>query len=183
MLSISDINWIFNKYYGDNPELRRIVTLHSAAVARKALQIAVEKDLKLDPKDIYCASLLHDIGVVKCHAPAIHAFGELPYLNHGIEGKKILDKIGLYQYGRVCERHTGSGITAEEIKEKNLPLPPKDYLPETLLEKLICYADKFFSKSHDLQKEKSLDHIINQMQHFGPGSLSRFLELHNLFSK
>lgn len=181
MSIVSDINWLYKKYYSDNPELRRIIRIHSEQVAKKALLICKEKKLKLDPKDVFCAAMLHDIGVVKCNAPDIHSFGTLPYLQHGIEGKKILEENGLYKYAEVCSRHTGSGITSEEIQQKNLPLPLMNFLPQTLLEKLICYADKFYSKSHDLKKEKSLDEVKEQMKKFGEDSYNRFMELHSLF--
>ena len=74
---------------------------------------------------------------------------------------------------RICERHTGSGITADEIYERKLPLPEKDFLPETLEEKIICLADKFFSKSGDMQ-EKSLDTIRKELAKFGSAPLERF---------
>lgn len=182
MAGVSDINWLYNKYYGDNPPLREIVTVHSNMVAKKALEIAHRLNLNLDKKDIYIAAMLHDIGVVKCNAPDIFAHGDLPYLQHGLEGKKILEDNGLNNYANICSTHTGSGITAEEIIKNRLPLPPADYLPTTLLEKLICYADKFYSKSKDLTKEKDITRVIAQMQKFGSGPLQRFLELHSLFS-
>lgn len=182
MSKFADINWLFFKYYGDNPNLRRIVTLHSEQVAKKALKIAHEKNLPLDSKDIYIAALLHDIGVVKCNAQDIHAHGTHPYLQHGIEGKKILERHGLYKYANICETHVGAGITSSEIRQNNLPLPEKDMLPKTLLEKLICYADKFYSKSHDLTKEKSLEEVMNQIKKYGEGSFKRFMEMHALFN-
>lgn len=182
MAGIKDINWLFDKYYSDNPELRRIVTVHSEQVAKKALLIARDLKLKLDEKDIYCAAMLHDIGVVKCKAPDIYAFGESPYICHGIEGKKILESHGLYQYANVCDSHTGSGITARQIISNNLSLPVKNYLPKSLLEKLICYADKFYSKGKNLTEEKSLGEVLQQMKRHGDDSLKRFNKLHKLFS-
>ena len=181
MANVKDINFLFKKYYGDNPQLWRIVTIHSEQVARKALAISKAKHLPLDPKDIYCAAMLHDIGVVKCNAPDINAFGELPYIMHGIEGRKILEQHGLQAFASICDTHTGAGMTKESIIKNKLPLPPKDYLPTTLLEKLICYSDKFFSKSHDLKREKPLEEIVKQMEKFGPDSLQRFKVLHQIF--
>lgn len=182
MSSITDINWLFHKYYSDNPQLRRIVTVHSEQVAKKALEIARTKKLDLDPVDIYCAAMLHDIGVVKCHAPEIYAWGELPYIRHGVEGRKILEENGLHRYASICDSHTGAGISAGEIKKNKIPLPIKDYLPLSMLEKLICYSDKFFSKSNNLTREKSIEEVESQMQRFGDDSLKRFLKLHSLFS-
>ena len=67
--------------------------------------------------------------------------------------RRTATKRGYPQHARVCERHTGAGLTKREIIEQELPLPQQDFLPETTEEKLICYADKFFSKTHlDIEK-------------------------------
>lgn len=180
--SFLDINWIYTNLYGDNVKLLENVYTHSSKVAQKALKIADEKKLDLDRKIIYCAAMLHDIGVVKCYAPDINANGPLPYIQHGVEGQKILQLYGLTMFDKVCERHTGSGITAIEIKQQQLPLPHRDLLPVSLLEKLICYADKFYSKGGDLEREKSIPEIEKQLERFGESSLKRFKELHQLFN-
>ena len=83
-------------------------------------------------------------------------------------------------YARVCERHTGAGLTADDIIRQQLPLPHMDLLPETLEEKLICYADKFYSKTR-LEKEKSFEQALASMRKFGTDSETRFLNLHELF--
>lgn len=175
------INNLFSKYYKDNPELLRIVLCHSRLVARKALEIVKRKKLPLPIDDVYLAAMLHDIGVVRCNAPGIHAFGPMPYICHGIEGSKMLKENGLDKFASICERHTGSGLTADEIISENLPLPNCDFLPQTLLEKLICYADKFYSKGHDINKGKTIPNIEAQMEKFGPDALKRFRYLHTLF--
>jgi uncharacterized protein len=54
-------------------------------------------------------------------------------------------------------------------------------MPETLLERLICYADKFFSKSGDMQ-EKPLPKVMVSMTKFGPDTYSRFLKLKDEFN-
>lgn len=177
-----DINFLFKTYYSDNPELELIVTTHSEMVAKKALEIAREKNLYLDPRDIYAASMLHDIGVVKCNAPGIFARGNLPYLLHGIEGEKILKNHGLFTYAGVCSNHTGAGITKEEIIKRGLPLPAKDFIAQNLLEELICYSDKFYSKGRDLRKEKSLEEVEKEMKKFGEGPWERFKKMHIKFS-
>ena len=60
----------------------------------------------------------------------------------------MLRERGLNQHARVAERHTGTGLRKEEIIRRNLPLPHEDFVPETMEEQVICYADKFFSKTH-----------------------------------
>ena len=173
---------LFNKLYQNNPELLRIVLCQSRLVAEKALQITREKKLPLDEEDVLAAGLLHDIGVINCNAPSMGAKGKLPYICHGIEGKKILMENDFEKYASVCERHTGAGLTIQDIKMQNLPLPHIDMTPVTMLEKLICYADKFYSKSRNLEIEKTAEEVMSEMKKHGEDSLNRFLQLHSLFS-
>ena len=93
----------------------------------------------------------------------------------------MLRNHNLPRHALVCERHTGAGLSKEDIIRQNLPLPHEDFLPVTVEEKLICYADKFYSKSGDLTKEKPLDEVIRSMERHGGDSLSRFLEMHAMF--
>lgn len=173
---------IYNKYYQDNEALLAIILKHSEFVARKALLCAENKKLDIDKTLLYEAAMFHDIGVVKCNAPSIYAFGDLNYICHGVEGRKIMEGEGRNDIALVCERHTGSGLSIADIINQNLPLPRRDMLPETLIEKLVCYADKFFSKSKNIEKEKSLGKVLFQMRAHGEESLQRFLKLHEMFS-
>lgn len=177
-----DIEKIFELYYKDNPELLTTVITHSECVARKALGCLHKKGIEADYQFVKEAALLHDIGVVKCDAPAIFCYGQLPYICHGIEGRQILESLGYPNHALVCERHTGSGLTCEDIVRQSLPLPVRNMCPVTIEEKVICYADKFFSKSGNLKEEKSLERVVSQMKKFGDDSLARFLDLHSLFS-
>ena len=105
---------------------------------------------------------------------------------HGLLGAEMLREYGkkhscdLEVYALICERHTGSGLTASEIEAQNLPLPRRYLLPETKEEKLICLADKFFSKSGSMS-EKSMEKVYKSMAKHGDGPLLRFMELCHLF--
>jgi uncharacterized protein len=46
-------------------------------------------------------------------------------------------------------------------------------LPESLEEQLICFADKFFSKTHP-EKEKTVDKIKKGLSKHGKESVERF---------
>jgi len=126
--------------------------------------------------------MLHDIGICLCDARNIFCEGIKPYLAHGILGASMLREYGLRHHvdmeplARICERHTGSGLTNQQIRQQNLPIPQGDYLPKSMEEKLICLADKFYSKSGDM-KEKSLDNIICSMKKFGDDSVNRFIKM------
>ena len=50
-------------------------------------------------------------------------------------------------------------------------------MPETLLERLVCYADKFYSKSGDM-KRKTLPRVIASMERISQSTLDRFMKLH-----
>ena len=119
--------------------------------------------------------------IIATDAPGIGCHGTVHYLRHGVEGARILRADGMPEWlARVAERHTGAGITAHDIAVQNLPMEPGDYLPETLLEKLICYADKFYSKSGDM-KRKPIERVRASLSRFGSGSATRFEALVDLF--
>lgn len=173
---------ILNKYYEEGTALLDLLLTHSEMVARKALDVAEAANLNIDREFVYNAAMLHDIGIFKCNAKGIYCYGDEPYIRHGLIGGELLRKEGVDEaYARVCERHTGSGLTAKEIAETGMPLPHIDLLPETIEEKLICYADKFYSKSGNPREEKSLDRVRASMAKFGSDSLSRFDSLHTSF--
>ena len=178
---MTDYEKIIDKYYDKDSRLRTILTVHSRLVADKALECARRKSLDVDMRFIEEAAMLHDIGIFRCDAPDIECHGTLPYICHGIEGRKILEAEGLPRHALVCERHTGSGLTVEDIVRQNLPLSHRDMTPLSLEEKLICYADKFYSKSGDIEKEKPLDKVILSMSRHGEDTLKRFMDLHHLF--
>lgn len=173
---------IYHIYYKDNPQLLATVATHSECVARKALAVIHQKGIEADEEFVREAALLHDIGVVRCNAPSIFCYGSLPYICHGIEGRAILDSLGFPRHALVCERHTGSGLTVEDIESQDLPLPRRDMCPLSIEEKAICYADKFYSKSGNLTLEKPIEKIVAQMEKFGDKALARFLELHSIFT-
>ena len=91
-----------------------------------------------------------------------------------------LSKDEIEPFARVCERHTGAGLTKEDIINQGLPLPAQDFLPETTMEKVICYADKFFSKTHP-DREKPLEKVLKSLKRFGDDNVVRFMEWHKLF--
>ena len=85
------------------------------------------------------------------------------------------------RHALVCERHTGAGLSVEDIISQSLPLPHRDMLPLSIEEKLICYADKFYSKSGDIRREKPFDKVVESMRRHGEDTLERFMQLHELF--
>jgi len=178
---------IIGHFYPEDTPLRRLLLKHSTQVRDKAMSILeAQPSMDVDADVVRSGALLHDIGIIKCHAPKILCGGDAPYISHGIQGAAMLRDYGrrngidLEACARICERHTGSGITAQEVIQQRMPIPPRDYLPETLEEKLVCLADKFFSKSGDMHEEGP-EQVRAELSRFGEGSLSRFNEMMRLF--
>ncbi|MCD8297126.1 MAG: HDIG domain-containing protein [Prevotella sp.] len=166
---------LIDKYYSGNQELKNILIAHSKSVANKALEVAAaHPELNLDCDFLLEAAMLHDIGIIRTDAPGIKCYGTEPYIRHGVIGAEMLRAEGLPRHARVCERHTGAGLSLEEITSQNLPLPHIDLLPETLEEQLICYADKFFSKTK-LGRERTVEQVERSIEKFGQQGLERFL--------
>lgn len=172
---------IIRKYYTPGTPLYDTLIAHSEKVRDKALECIRRRSLEVDIDFVAEAAMLHDIGIFRCNAPDIYCVGDLPYICHGIEGSKILEAEGLPRHALVCERHTGAGLTVEDIRGQHLPLPLRDMTPLSTEEKVICYADKFYSKSGDIRQEKPLEKVISSMRRHGDDTLRRFLELHAMF--
>ncbi|MCM1520550.1 MAG: HDIG domain-containing protein [Lachnoclostridium sp.] len=145
---------IIDRYYPAGTLRRDIYLRHCRSVADLALEIAGRKCPDLDRAEVEAAAMLHDIGIFLTDAPDIGCTGKEPYLAHGVLGAQLLRSIGAPEtWARVAERHTGTGITSQEILSRSLPLPPGDYMPESELERLVCYADKFYSKSGTMERK------------------------------
>ena len=107
---------------------------HIEMVTKKALKIGrnlKEKGFNVDLELLEVGSYLHDIGRSVTHG-----------VGHAVESVRILKGLGFSEpVIKLVERHVGAGITAEEAGR--LGLPKKNYIPETLEEKILSYADKF----------------------------------------
>jgi uncharacterized protein len=172
---------LLSGYYSGQAEAFRILKEHSEDVARKALHIArSHPGMDLDLTFIEEAAMLHDIGIFLCHAPDICCYGTFDYICHGYLGAGIVRSEGYPRHALVCERHTGAGISLDEIVARNLPLPRREMIPLSPEEQLICFADKFFSKTHPGQ-EKSIDKIMSGLSKYGNEACLRFAGWCELF--
>lgn len=172
---------IIDKYYPVENELKHILMVHSRQVANKAVQIAERHpELGADRQFMEEAAMLHDIGIFRCGAAGIQCFGTEPYICHGTIGAALLREEGYARHARVCERHTGAGLSLHDIIAQNLPIPHHDLLPETIEEQIVCYADKFFSKTK-LHQEKTVEQAIRSLSKFGDEGVARFVKWSEIF--
>lgn len=124
---------------------------HCKAVSRNALMIANKIKSKghyVDLNFLEIAALLHDIGRSKIHG-----------ISHGIEGAKILKDFP--DIARVCESHIGAGLTKDEAV--SLGLPEKNYLPETLEEKIIAHADNITEGNRIIPIERTIKKLESRL--------------------
>lgn len=184
---------IIDKFYPADDNLRRLLVHHSRQVADRALLIARRHpELEVDPIFLENAAMLHDVGIFLTDAPSIFCTGTEPYLLHGRLGAELLRREAaaegtpegerqlLERLARVCERHTGTGLTAANIREQHLPLPEQDFFPETLEEQIVCYADKFYSKSHP-ERERTVEQTAQSLEKFGHEGVEKFLVWAEMF--
>lgn len=163
-----DYQAIIDKYYPEGTRLRDIYMKHAVDVANLAEELRARHLPQLDPAEVRAAAMMHDIGIFLTDAPGIDCHGSEPYLRHGPLGAELLRREGAPEWmARVAERHTGVGIG--------------DLVPQTPLEQLVCYADKFYSKSGTMQR-KTLQQVERSMARYGADNLAAFRRLRRAIS-
>lgn len=176
-MKIIDPIEILEQYYPPETKAYTILIKHSNLVKEKALAIArCNPQLTLDYELIEKGALLHDIGIFLTKAESIGCNGEAPYVCHGYLGGQILREKGLEELALMSETHTGVGLSKQTIIDQNIPIPPKDYLPQSHEQIIVCMADKFFSKNPtSLEKEKSVEEIIKLVERHNPEDVKKVL--------
>jgi uncharacterized protein len=167
---------ILRDHYAPGSAVYDILARHGDQVAAKALAVAGRLGAgAADSAFLYEAAMLHDIGIGLTDTPALGCHGKGPYIRHGILGRELLENRGLPRHALVCERHVGVGLSLRDIRDQGLPLPARDMRPVTMEEKIICYADKFFSKdSRRGQAARSIPEIVAMLRRHGAAHVRRF---------
>lgn len=136
---------------------------HSKAVCKKALKLSSNFDVDIEL--VETGALLHDIGRSKTNG-----------IDHAVVGAEILKNMGFPDsVVNIALRHIGAGIPKEEAIQ--LGLPPQDYIPLTLEEKIVAHADNL---TH-WDKEVDLDFVIKKWnERLGKNhpSIPRIIKLH-----
>jgi len=169
---------IIQKYYHPDSKAYKLLINHSRVVANKALEVAKRvRELNLNLTFIEEAAMLHDIGIFMTDMPELGCSGIHPYISHGYLGREILEKEGLPVHALVCERHIGLGLTIQDIEKNGFQMPMREMTPESLEEKIICFADKFYSKDEQcLFIEKPIGRIRKMIAFYGEEKLLQFDE-------
>lgn len=144
--------------YGASEDVIR----HVKMVRDYAMEIA-EQNPAADRELVEAGAILHDIGRSRSHG-----------IDHGLIGAAILKEEGVDErIVRIVERHVGAGLTRDEATW--LGLPPGDYLPETIEEKIVCHADNLIG---NVSRISIHDAIRTAKERWSPGALDRLIKMH-----
>lgn len=137
---------------------------HSIAVADLALEIWDKKFREIADRDlIEAGALLHDIGRSQTQG-----------IDHAVAGTGIAKELGLDpRLVLIIGRHIGAGITRDEAKE--LGLPPKAYIPETVEEKIVAHADNLVDDTTRITFEERIQRVEDKLTE---SHVNRMLKLH-----
>ena len=128
---------------------KRRVIIHCCTVNAVAEEM-VSRIGRADPKLVTAGALLHDIGRSVDHS-IMHAYiGSQIVQAHGLP-KEIVD---------IVRKHTGAGLDEQDVEE--LGLPPADYMPRTLEEKIVAHADNLVSDNRVVKHDHSSDKLRNK---------------------
>ena len=149
----------------------RVIT-HCKVVAALAVQIAKaykKKGLNVNIKLVEVGALLHDIGRSKTHG-----------VDHVIRGAEIARSLNLPEsLVSIIEHHAGGGITLDEAKKLGWPI--KNYLPNTLEEKIVTYADKLIEGSRRVPIERTIKKLSRELGE-NHSAVARVKKLHEELS-
>jgi len=136
-----------------------------AAVAKEIAENCKKKGLNVDVQLVEVGALLHDVGRSKTHS-----------VDHPIVGADIARGFNVPErVVTIIERHIGGGITADEAKK--LGWLVKDYVPHTLEEKIVSYADKMVDGSRKVPIEQTLQKFSEKLGKEHP-AIGRIRALH-----
>jgi uncharacterized protein len=139
---------------------------HSKAVMLKAADLLLNFRGKADSDLVKAGAILHDVGRSKTSG-----------IKHAIIGAEILrDNQFPPEIVNIVERHIGAGITKDEAEI--MGLPPKDYLPTTLEEKIVAHADNLVHRTREVELDFVIGKWTNKMGANHP-SISRLKKLHS----
>jgi len=142
------------------------VIKHVETVSSLAVEIAQtlrQKGMNVDVELVEIGALLHDIGRSKTHS-----------VHHAVIGAEIAKALDLPESViSIIQKHVGGGIASREAKK--LGWPKGIYVPQTLEEKIVSYADKLVEGTRRVSIEKTIASFSKELP---PSAVERIMRLH-----
>jgi uncharacterized protein len=114
------------------------------------------KGIDVNVNLVVIGGLLHDLGRSETHS-----------IYHGVVGAQLAQKIGLPRsLILIIERHIGAGIPSEEAVLSGLP--ERDYIPRSLEERIVAYADKLVCGNRRTTIDSEICRLSNELGSFHP---------------
>lgn len=127
------------------------VIRHCLVVTELALKMA--KKCEADIRLVEVGALLHDLGRCRSHG-----------IDHAVRGAEIARSKKLpAEVVKIIERHIGAGIPRSEAKE--LGLREKDYIPQTLEEKIVSHADNLTAGTERTTVKQAVGWLVRKGLH------------------
>ncbi|MGP4024958.1 HD domain-containing protein [Actinomadura sp. 3N407] len=159
-----------------------VVYTHCVIVCEIAEQIIGTAGLEVDVDLVRAGCLLHDVGVYRLYDMS----GQLDhkgYVRHGVLGHELLRGEGFpEEICRFCSRHTGMGLTRDDVERQGLPVPAGDYVAETGEERLVMYADKFHSKTSPPSFVSAETYAVH-VRRYGEDKVAAFKAMREVFGE
>jgi uncharacterized protein len=168
--------------HAPTPEALDLVYTHCVIVCGIAEQLHARSGVNADIELVRAGCLLHDVGVYRLYDEA-DRLDQANYIRHGVLGHELLQEEGLPEViCRFASHHTGVGLSRGDVLSQKLPLPPSDYLAETVEERLVMYADKFHSKTTP-PTLLTADAYAAQVRQFGEDKVAAFESMRATFGE
>ena len=128
---------------------KKRVVVHCATV-RAVAEVIAEGIPQADMDLVIAGALLHDIGRSKDHS-----------ILHAYLGSKIAEDYKLPRsIVEIIRKHTGAGLDEEDVEA--MGLPPGDYMPSTIEEKIVAHADNMVSDNRVVSHQHSVDKLMSK---------------------
>lgn len=99
---------------------------------------------------VIAGSLLHDIGRAADNS-----------IMHAYIGSEMVKGLGLpKEMVEIVRKHTGAGL--DDIDVREMGLPPGNYMPKTLEEKMVAHADNLVSDNRVIDHKQSVEKLMNK---------------------
>jgi len=124
------------------------VVVHCCTVGAVAEEIL--RKIVADRPLVMAGSLLHDIGRSTDNG-----------IMHALIGSELIESMGFSDdLVGVVRKHTGAGL--DEIDAREMGLPPGDYMPGTIEEKIVAHADNLVSDNKVIAHRHSVERLVNK---------------------